>query len=123
MTFSTTLAASGLLTEDQLQQRLKQFRERYEGQEDELVSFVDFLIGANDLTRWQADKLLKGMHKGFYVDNYVLLSQISGPFPQAMFKARDIKTGAIVSLEVHIPSITSPVKDITYRVVSNTPNW
>jgi eukaryotic-like serine/threonine-protein kinase len=37
---------------------------------------ADLLIQANLLTRWQADKLLAGKHKGFRVGKYKLLGQI-----------------------------------------------
>lgn len=35
-------------------------------------SVADYLLSAGMLTRWQADKLLDGKHKGFLLGNYVL---------------------------------------------------
>lgn len=37
---------------------------------------AEYLINASMLTRWQADKLLEGKHKGFLLGNYVLLDML-----------------------------------------------
>ena len=39
-------------------------------------SVADALVAAEALTDWQADKLLKGKHKGFFLGKYKLLGHI-----------------------------------------------
>jgi serine/threonine protein kinase len=43
---------------------------------DDQPKLADLMIEANLLTRWQADKLLAGKHKGFRLGKYKLLGQI-----------------------------------------------
>jgi eukaryotic-like serine/threonine-protein kinase len=61
--------------------RLAPFLERATAEHGEAAledqnRLADLLIEANLLTRWQADKLLAGKHKGFRLGKYKLLGQI-----------------------------------------------
>lgn len=71
--FVTVLKRSGLIPPDRVSALLDTFRaeqsESHNGQ-----AFADFLIQQNLLTAWQAEKLLLGKHKGFFLGKYRLLS-------------------------------------------------
>ncbi len=122
-TFCDIVANSRLITRDHLCCLVNRFQNQSkrpeENQAEELKAFLDFLIDADELTLWQTDLLLMGKHKGFFIGDYVLLTRLSGLLPRAIFEARETKTGKIVSLEINVPSMSSPQKDITHRVVSD----
>ncbi len=73
--FCLLLTQSGLIDEKQLTELQRQFAKKYPGLKPESCQeFAEFLIRHNELTLWQAKKLLQGKHKGFFLDKYRLLS-------------------------------------------------
>jgi|GEM_PF-6929798 len=121
--FCNVAEASRLIESEHLSNLTTNFRDQskeFQDQQEELLSFADYLIDNEALTPWQADKLLKGKPRGFFIGNYVLLSRLSGLLPKAIYQARDINTGLIVSLEINVPFMNSPMKDITYRVITES---
>ncbi|MEZ5940977.1 MAG: protein kinase [Planctomycetaceae bacterium] len=69
--FVAILKRSSLLSAEKLQSSIDEYckgREQHDPKE-----FVQGLIASGDLTDWQADKLLKGRHKGFFLGKYKLL--------------------------------------------------
>jgi serine/threonine-protein kinase len=68
---------SGLIEEARLSSFLDRTTQAHgEAALDDQNRLADLLVEANLLTRWQADKLLAGKHKGFRLGKYKLLGQI-----------------------------------------------
>ena len=71
--FITVLKRSGLIPPDRAAALLEAFRAEH-GDTNNGQAFADYLIQQNLLTNWQAEKLLQGKHKGFFLGKYRLLS-------------------------------------------------
>ncbi|MCA9091743.1 MAG: protein kinase, partial [Planctomycetaceae bacterium] len=71
--FLAVVKQSGLITPDLLNRLLKEFQQQAVDLEDSRA-IADQLVARGHLTRWQADKLLQGKHKGFFLGKYRLLS-------------------------------------------------
>ena len=70
--FLQVVRQSGLIDKDQLQKLLQQYETR--GVDvTKSQSIADALVGDEVVTRWQAEKLLAGKHKGFSLGKYKLL--------------------------------------------------
>ncbi len=71
--FQRIVAQSGLIPADQLARNLLEFKDQ--GKDLWTADAVAAaLVEKNLLTNWQADKLLQGKHKGFFLGKYRLLS-------------------------------------------------
>jgi len=71
--FLRVIAQSGLLTSEQLEEAMSSLTAAgVDLSSPEGVA--DALVERETLTRWQADKLLQGKHKGFFLGKYRLLS-------------------------------------------------
>ena len=73
--FLNLVKQSGLVSVDQLKKLLAEYQEqdRKLGEPSEIA---EELIGRALLTRWQANKLLQGKHKGFFLGKYRLLDLV-----------------------------------------------
>lgn len=72
-TFLSVLKQSGLIESARLQRILQNLKDQgYSLDDANLIS--EALVDGAHLTRWQADKLLKGMFRGFFLGKYCLLS-------------------------------------------------
>ncbi|VAX38319.1 unspecified signal transduction; unspecified kinase or ATP dependent regulatory protein; cellular communication/signal transduction [hydrothermal vent metagenome] len=71
--FLAVVKQSGLIEQDQLKRLLQEFKQQGVKMEDSRA-IAEQLVARKTLTRWQADKLLKGKHKGFFLGKYRLLS-------------------------------------------------
>ena len=71
--FLNVVKQSGLIPAEKLKRYLDQLREAGVPL-DRAKTIADTLVDAELLTRWQADKLLQGKHKGFFLGKYRLLS-------------------------------------------------
>ena len=72
--FLDLVRRSGLVERDQLNRVLLELKEEAEGKPIPDTEFVaDRLVEAGLITRWQADRLLEGRHKGFFLGKYKLL--------------------------------------------------
>jgi len=117
--FCNVTELSRLISKEELSELLGSFRSQnkeFQNEHEELLGFVDFLVEAGKLTRWQTEMLLAGKHRGFILGNFVLLDRMPGYPPSAVFDARELGSNAIVSLEIDRSSRTSGEKDITFRV-------
>ena len=72
-TFIAVLKKSGLVDRDRLDEALNNYFESG-GNSDDPLALVDRLIAVNLLTKWQAEKLLQGKHRGYFLGKYKLLS-------------------------------------------------
>lgn len=70
--FLAVLQRSGLIAKDSVDASLRSFKESG-GSTKEARPFAEYLLAQKDLTRWQAEKLLQGKHKGFFLGRYKLL--------------------------------------------------
>ena len=71
--FLAVVKQSGLVDPDRLQKLLNEYRLR--GIKlDQARTIADELVVSNAVTRWQAEKLLQGKHRGFFLGKYRLLS-------------------------------------------------
>lgn len=75
--FLELLRRSGLVDEPKLTAFLEKSSKTYgESALEDQNRLAELMIEANLITRWQADKLLAGKHKGFRLGKYKLLGQI-----------------------------------------------
>ena len=72
---------------------------------------AELLIAANLITRWQADKLLAGKHRGFRLGKYKLLGQIGKGGMSSVYLAEHELMKRRVAIKV-LP--TSRVNDSSY---------
>jgi serine/threonine protein kinase len=72
--FLAVLKRSNLLTEGQVASALEKFRAANPAASVEAKPFAEFLVRHKVLTVWQAEKVLQGKHKGFFLGRYRLLS-------------------------------------------------
>ncbi len=70
--FLQVVRQSGLIDKDQLQKLLQEYEARGIDVK-KAQSIADALVGNEVITRWQAEKLLAGKHKGFSLGKYKLL--------------------------------------------------
>ena len=71
-TFIEVVKKSGLITEPRLRERVAEIEQEHQGELDRLA-LARGLIASEDLTSWQAEKLVAGKHKGFFLGKYKLL--------------------------------------------------
>ena len=71
--FLAVIKRSNLLTEEQVNTALEKFRAA-KGVVTDGKPFAEFLVRNKLLTVWQAEKVLQGKHKGFFLGRYRLLS-------------------------------------------------
>ncbi len=74
--FLDLLRRSGLVEKGQLQDALHEQADVGGSATGDVDALVDRLIDCGLITRWQADKLLEGRHKGFFLGKYKLLGHL-----------------------------------------------
>ncbi|MAG93559.1 MAG: hypothetical protein CMJ48_07400 [Planctomycetaceae bacterium] len=70
--FVNVVRQSGLIEQDLLKRTLQEFREQGVATDDSR-EIADELVRREALTGWQAEKLLQGKHRGFFLGKYRLL--------------------------------------------------
>jgi len=73
--FVAVLKRSNLVPADRLQPLLEAYQ-RQSATTNDSRKFAEFLIAQKAITGWQAEKLLQGKHKGFFLGKYRLLSLV-----------------------------------------------
>jgi serine/threonine protein kinase len=71
--FLTVVQKSNLVDPERLEKLVDEYRLSHAGSVDALP-LAEFLVQRQALTRWQAEKLLLGKHKGYFLGKYRLLS-------------------------------------------------
>jgi eukaryotic-like serine/threonine-protein kinase len=98
--FLKTVLRSGVLQRGQLQEALRSMplAARHDPE-----AVADFLIGAGKLSRFQADKLLKGMAVGLVLGPFHVLAPIGKGGMGTVYLARDSRSQQMVALKVLPP--------------------
>ena len=73
--FLAVLKRSNLVAADRLQPLLEAYQ-RQSATTNDSRKFAEILIDQKAITGWQAEKLLQGKHKGFFLGKYRLLSLV-----------------------------------------------
>lgn len=108
--FLAVAKRSNLLTAEQL----KSNREAFVGGGGDATdarSFADYLVKRQALTRWQAEKLLQGKHKGFFLGKYKLLSLLGKGGMSSVYLAEHVLMRRRCAIKV-LP--TKRVHDTSY---------
>src|SRR4029079_4969351 len=90
---------SGLVDGDLLNKTWKELKER-EPPVADATSAADEMVARGVITCWQADKLLQGRHKGFFLGKYRLLSHLGSGGMSAVYLAEHVLMRRRVALKV-----------------------
>jgi len=85
--FLDKLQRSGLVSGDKMLHLQQDLEERGVGLEDP-YAIAEALVDNDTISRWQADKLLEGKHRGFFLASYRLLRPLGKGGMGAVFLAR-----------------------------------
>ncbi len=108
--FLNVVRQSNLVTGDVLKRVVAELRE--EGAAlDNSRAIADLLVERNLLTRWQADKLLQGKHKGFFLGKYRLLRLLGKGGMSSVYLAEHVLMRRQCAIKV-LP--TKRVNDTSY---------
>src|SRR5204863_2995725 len=108
--FLDLLKRSGLVEKDQLARALAEIKA--EGQPlADAAELANRLVERRLLTRWQANKLLEGKHKGFMLGKYKLLGHLGTGGMSSVYLAEHTHMGHRVAIKV-LPA--SKVEDSSY---------
>lgn len=98
--FLAVVRQSGLITPDTLQRALDELKERGGVDLDDSRVLAEQLIAKNLLTAWQADKLLRGKHKGFVLGKYRLQALLGRGGMSSVYLAEHIVMKRRVAIKV-----------------------
>src|SRR5262249_49419041 len=97
--FLGVVKQSALIDADVLKRTWKELKEK-EVSLDDPRKIADALVDRSLLTRWQADKLLQGKHKGFFLGKYRLLSHLGSGGMSAVYLAEHVLMRRRVAIKV-----------------------
>lgn len=109
-TFVAVLKKSSLIEADRLQRLVAEYTQAG-GSPDDSPKLAEFLVTNGAVTRWQADKLLQGKHKGYFLGKYRLLSLLGKGGMSSVYLAEHVLMRRRCALKV-LP--TKRVNDSSY---------
>ncbi|MEN6450678.1 MAG: serine/threonine-protein kinase [Thermoguttaceae bacterium] len=110
--FLDLVRRSGLVEKDRLNALLLELKHGPNAHAVTDTSFIaDQLVAADLLTRWQADKLLEGRHKGFFLGKYKLLDHLGTGGMSMVYLGEHVLMQRRVAIKV-LPK--SRVEDTSY---------
>jgi serine/threonine protein kinase len=109
-TFIAVLKKSGLVEAERLQRLIADYTAKG-GVADDSPKLADFLVANGVVTRWQAEKLLQGKHKGYFLGKYRLLSLLGKGGMSSVYLAEHVLMRRRCALKV-LP--TKRVHDSSY---------
>src|SRR5579864_9717905 len=95
--FVALLKKSGLLPADQIDSALARFALRDDAPPKD---FAWAFLRAGLLTRFQAERLLEGRFRGFFIDQYKVLEILGAGGMACLYLAEDTRSGERVALKV-----------------------
>lgn len=98
-TFLSLVRQSGLLDPEVLKRHLKELQDRSVDFTDS-AALASGLVERNALTRWQADKILVGKHKGFFLGKYRLMSHLGKGGMSSVYLAEHVLMRRRVAIKV-----------------------
>src|SRR5262249_45505366 len=98
--FLKTVLRSGLLDRDQLQTALRQ---AVRNERSDSRAVADYLVRIGKLSRFQADKLLKGMSLGLVLGPFQVMAPIGKGGTSTVYLARDVRSDLLMALKVLPP--------------------
>ena len=99
--FLDLLRRSGLVEKDQLNTVLLDLKQEAGGLPIDDTDFVaNRLVETGLITRWQADKLLEGRHKGFFLGKYKLLDLLGSGGMSSVYLAEHVLMQRRVAIKV-----------------------
>jgi serine/threonine-protein kinase len=99
--FLDLVRRSEVVERDQLNRVLRKLKEEAGGKPIHDTEFVAArLVEAGLLTRWQADRLLEGRHKGFFLGKYKLLSHLGSGGMSNVYLAEHVLMHRRVAIKV-----------------------
>ncbi len=100
-TFVELLYRSGLIEKDQLDRALDEVRSDNGGQlPADAEQLAERLIAQELLTKWQAEKLIEGRHKGFFLKRYKLLDHLGTGGMSSVYLAEHVLMQRRVAIKV-----------------------
>ena len=110
--FLDLVRQSGLVEKDRLTALLRELKRAAGGHSITDTDFVaERLVEAGLVTRWQADKLLEGRHKGFFLGKYKLLDHLGTGGMSSVYLAEHVLMQRRVAIKV-LPK--NRVEDTSY---------
>lgn len=97
--FLSLVKQSGLVDQEQLKKFWKDHKVQVDRQADSR-GLANELVDRGTLTRWQADKLLQGKHKGFFLGKYRLLSHLGTGGMSSVYLAEHVLMRRRVAVKV-----------------------
>ena len=99
--FLDLLRRSGLVEKDQLHAVLLRLKDESGGESlAEADSVADRIVQSGLITRWQADKLLEGRYKGFFLGKYKLLDHLGTGGMSSVYLAEHVLMQRRVAIKV-----------------------
>lgn len=92
--FAELVVASGLVSQQDLTAAIADFSS------GSVIELAAHLVGRNLLTPWQAEKLLQGKYKGYFLDDYKLVDFVDTTSVSLRYRAEYIPTGKFVILNI-----------------------
>ena len=117
--FAALAVSSGLISSSSMIDLIRLFCNTYPDKNTRsLNAFSSFLIARRTLTPWQAEKLHDGRSKGFFLDQFILLSHVRVDETRSVFLALDTTTQRKVLLGI-LPPTKEAVRDgrVMYDVI------
>ncbi len=99
--FLELVQRSKLVEEDQLQLAVAEFEQAGEGRSPgEPEPWADHLVAAGLLTRWQADNLLRGKYRGFFLGKFKLLGLLGSGGMSSVYLAEHMLMRRLQAIKV-----------------------
>src|SRR5215467_2566344 len=95
--FLTLLKKSGLLPAEQIASAMERIDARAEPDTKELARAF---VREGFLTRFQAERLLEGRYRGFFIDHYKVLEILGAGWMSCLYLAEDLHAGRQVAIKV-----------------------
>jgi hypothetical protein len=101
--FVACLRKSEILEQAQIDHVLKDFASSQFADAEALDSLCHLFVSRGLLTAWQVEKLQLRKHKGYHLDDYLLLEYLDTPGNFNRHLSRHLPSGRLVTLKIYPP--------------------